>query len=429
MFGYKRNRTRSKSTVSPQSHEQVFVMGALVCAFLLLAGLGLILVESLITREDAFLQYDAEQAFSSFIFRLRGSEQNLEEVLQDEDIVGVAVYDSNGTMLLGLGRVPESFTPVDPQSVKEITRGKASYNAKTGMIEYIRYAQLTVELSIGSGTIPTPLEEYPEIMYVIFDGKGYRSKITTFWFIYAFIDIGLFFLLFAIYGFYKKNRAFRETLTKQESLVSMGEAARTLAHEIKNPLSAIALQTAVLKKTLPLEVQEDLAVIEQEVDRLNKLTNRVGDFLRNPTGELEKFDVGQFLKDIVSRFAFPIPVILQQREKCLIDFDRDRARSVFENLIKNACESRADGSDPEVTVTLGRTWRDVIITIQDRGDGLPEGDEKKVFDPFYTTKVQGSGIGLAISQRFIAANGGTLQLSRRQGGGTTVEVVIPRSKR
>ena len=83
----------------------------------------------------------------------------------------------------------------------------------------------------------------------------------------------------------RSNRRYRETIAKQESLVNLGQAARTLTHEIKNPLSAITIQLALLKKTLPEEYISDLVVIDQELKRLSQLTNKVSDFLRNPLGE------------------------------------------------------------------------------------------------------------------------------------------------
>ncbi|MGI6439682.1 MAG: ATP-binding protein [Sphaerochaetaceae bacterium] len=106
-------------------------------------------------------------------------------------------------------------------------------------------------------------------------------------------------------------------------------------------------------------------------------------------------------------------------------FDPDRARSVFENLIKNAIESTQE-RDPHVEVELIKGKRKHIhIFIRDRGDGIVEAEMSKIFDPFYTTKIHGSGIGLSISRQFIQARGGNLKLYHREGGGTIVEVILP----
>ena len=106
--------------------------------------------------------------------------------------------------------------------------------------------------------------------------------------------------------------------------------------------------------------------------------------------------------------------------------DKDRARSVFENLLKNAVES-CEG-DPEVEVVIKGGKRGLIhIFVMDRGDGIDSKDEKKIFDPFFTTKIHGSGIGLSISRQFVRARGGNVRLYSRDGGGTVAEVVLPRS--
>lgn len=227
---------------------------------------------------------------------------------------------------------------------------------------------------------------------------------------------------------YLSNRRYRMELQKNQGLAKLGAAARTLTHEIKNPLSAMTIQSALLKKMLPEEYHEDLRVMDSEIQRLTNLTNRVSEFLKNPLGNPVELELVSYITNIASLFAMPIEINTDGLEKVYVNFDADRARSVFENLIKNATES-TQKRDPQVSVEIRRGRKDsVVVKVLDRGDGLAKEAKDKIFDPFYTTKINGSGIGLSISREFVAAVGGTLKLYDRDGGGTVAEVVLPSSK-
>ncbi|NMA23023.1 MAG: sensor histidine kinase, partial [Spirochaetales bacterium] len=228
-----------------------------------------------------------------------------------------------------------------------------------------------------------------------------------------------------VLNIYRSNRRYRETLAKQESLVNLGQAARTLTHEIKNPLSAITIQLALLKKTLGEEHGTDLAVMDQEMKRLTQLTNKVSDFLRNPLGNPVNVDLTDLLETVIK--YFDTPIAFESDRRYTINFDEDRARSVFENLLKNAVESDPAGN-PQVEVEVyGGKRNQIHVLIRDRGAGIPRSEMRKIFDPFFTTKIHGSGIGLSISRQFVKARGGDLRLYRREGGGTVVEVILTRT--
>jgi two-component system sensor histidine kinase HydH len=113
------------------------------------------------------------------------------------------------------------------------------------------------------------------------------------------------------------------------------------------------------------------------------------------------------------------------QQRAFIYFDPDRARSVFENLIKNALESTQD-REPHVEIEITREKKkNIRVFIRDRGDGIKEENLEKIFDPFFTTKIHGSGIGLSICRQFVRARGGNLKLYAREGGGTVAEVILP----
>jgi two-component system sensor histidine kinase HydH len=184
---------------------------------------------------------------------------------------------------------------------------------------------------------------------------------------------------------------------------------------------------ALLKKTLSEEHKEDLQVIEGEVNRLTQLTNKISDFLRNPLGHPEVVNVDEFFEMLIK--AFDVPIAYTSERPLSILIDPDRMRSIFENILKNAVESN-EGNDAHVEVSVATGKKHVIhITVKDRGIGIKKSDMRKIFDPFYTTKIYGSGIGLSISQQFVRARGGSIHLRGREGGGTIVEVILPEAIR
>ena len=423
---------KKKRWMIVDGREPAFVITSLIVAFLILIGLVIFLATALTEREELRMQSEAERAFNSVFLALQDNTTKALKTMQEQGVSGVGVYSSMGRKVLSLGNVPMTIPLAkfnNKGSKQDSNIGTATYNKDTGMIEYIRFSRLTILLDTGeltlteSGLLPTPID-FPDVLYLHFDGQAYYHRLMLIMFISAvsvFILIGLFLLVLNIY---QSNRRYRDTIAKQESLVHLGQAARTLTHEIKNPLSAITIQLALLGKTLPKENLEDLHLMAQEVDRLTQLTNKVSDFLRNPLGMPEVVDLNELLNSLIKRFDKRIRFRSETSAQILID--RDRARSVFENLLKNAVESCA--GDPEVEVVIKSGKRGLIhIFIMDRGDGISGKDEKKIFDPFFTTKIHGSGIGLSISRQFVRARGGNVRLYPRDGGGTVAEVVLPRS--
>ncbi|MDR2471367.1 MAG: HAMP domain-containing histidine kinase [Treponema sp.] len=259
-------------------------------------------------------------------------------------------------------------------------------------------------------------------------------------------------LVLAVRRLYLRNIEYRRRieantvlLAAQQNLVVLGTAASTLAHEIRNPLHSIKLQTGILKKIAASHSpgspagMEEIALIEEEVDRLAALTYRVNDYLRDPTGNPEEVNPGELIETL-SRQLCGRSILRDMRGKAfpqdwktngsefshhplLLYMDSGRARSVFENIIRNALEA---GSPPEeLGAAVTREGNKVRIVIEDRGRGIAPEDMDRVFDPFYTSKSAGTGIGLAVSKRFVEAAGGTITLENRPGGGVTAAIIMP----
>lgn len=263
-----------------------------------------------------------------------------------------------------------------------------------------------------------------------------------------------------------RNRQYRERIDAQRNLVRLGEIARTLSHEIKNPLSAIKLQTAILRRTLganrrpsPSSVEDahrglvspeagtrEISLIEEETERVSRLVERIGEYLRDPLGTPEAVDLFQFTSDLLARFPWPVRPPDPPSDRLAVRFDPDRLRTVLENLVKNGVESAlgesrqgeerereraadagaARTSAAPVSVMLQPIKGRVELIVADRGPGISQEDADRLFDPFFTTKVRGMGVGLAISKRFVEAAGGTLRLRPGRDGGAEAVVTLPR---
>ncbi|MBP5162912.1 MAG: HAMP domain-containing histidine kinase [Spirochaetales bacterium] len=421
-----------------EGKERPIVYIGLVLGFILTVVFIYLIYDGITESYMLQMKFDSEKSFNSIYMALADSNSKALSVMEDEGVMGIGVYSSSGQAFQRLGDVPLTL-PLSKlaqgrKSGQDSTLGIYILDNDSNQIEYFRLSRLNVVLEMGNLSPAAPNNQgpqtqmsypfdVPDIIYVRFDGTKYfnsvrRARVLT---IIGMSIMTL--LLLMILSIYNNNRKYRIQLQKNESLAKLGAAARTLTHEIKNPLSAMTIQSALMRKLLPEEFHQDLDVIDHEITRLTSLTNRVSEFLKNQSGNPEKIELVAFIKDIARLFKGGVPVD-SDVEQVKVNFDPDRARSVFENLIKNATES-CEGRDPEVTVEIHCRHRIVTVKVLDRGDGIPQNIRAKLFDPFFTTKIHGSGIGLAISKQFVEAQGGTLKLYDRDGGGTVAEVSLP----
>jgi two-component system sensor histidine kinase HydH len=240
-------------------------------------------------------------------------------------------------------------------------------------------------------------------------------------------------LAFYIRFLYLRNREYRERIEAQRNLVVLGTAASTLAHEIKNPLLSIRLQTGILEKTFPQKGAEEIGLINQEVDRLSALVYRVNDYLREAAGNPVPLNLYELAEETSRRLCGKNIIRDGSSRDVLIYADPDRIRSALENIIRNALESGGPPEEIGLFISRNRAVSGnrpaLALQIFDRGAGIDparlKGGLPRIFDPFYTSKSTGTGIGLSICKRFIEAAGGTIAVENRDGGGVTVTLIFP----
>jgi signal transduction histidine kinase len=203
------------------------------------------------------------------------------------------------------------------------------------------------------------------------------------------------------------------------------------AHEIKNPLNSIALHLEVLKQKLEDDGTgaEEIAVISREIQRLDRVVKSFLDFTRPVELQMAEFDLAVLVKELADLVRLDaktqgIEVILASTsEEAIVRGDRDLLKQALLNIVVNGVQATSDGGS--LTLGLEPTSEGWLVKIKDDGAGIPEESREKIFQLYFTTKEQGSGIGLAMSFRIVQLHGGTIDLVSEVGQGTEFRVRIP----
>ena len=228
-------------------------------------------------------------------------------------------------------------------------------------------------------------------------------------------------------------KAASERLLSQERLAAAGQFATGMAHEIKNPLSAIKTFAQYLpeKYADPAFRQKFFRIVQSEIDRINTIVKELSDFAKPAPLQLQPVKVAELVKDTLTLLS----------DQCLkqgvevrtslsgngttIQADPQQLKQVLLNLLLNSLEAMARGGHLEVVSRAAPPY--LTIRIVDTGDGIPPEHAQKVWDPFFTTKERGMGLGLAIVRGVVERHGGQIAIASAPGRGTTVEVSLPLS--
>jgi signal transduction histidine kinase len=229
-------------------------------------------------------------------------------------------------------------------------------------------------------------------------------------------------------------------LEKAERLSALGQLAAGVAHEIRNPLNAISMATQRLKRDFvpsdPQKVddfQNLSGVIKDEIKRLNGIIEEFLTFSKSRRLELSNFSVTEVLQKIVSLIREEasirgITIETKWRETpALIFMDINKLQQAFLNLIKNAMESITE--EGKIFITVDKEGKNyIVVSISDTGCGMTDKEIENIFNPEYTTKEKGLGLGVPLACEIIRGHGGDIRVISRKDKGTTFEVVLPRER-
>jgi two-component system sensor histidine kinase HydH len=231
---------------------------------------------------------------------------------------------------------------------------------------------------------------------------------------------------------YEKLQTNFDGMKRAERLSAIGQLSAGLAHEIRNPLASIAGAASILRKAGPLDTKASKCVdiIVSECKRLNGLLTTFLNFARPRPPQLQRVSVNGILDGVIAlaQHAIGQKDIAFHRdvapEMPLIECDPEQMTQVLLNLIINATEASEAGSI--VTLTADQTGHSLRIRVIDQGSGVPPEDIEKLFNPFFTTKESGTGLGLPVAHQIVGQMGGLLTAHRNPFGGMTFSIDFPK---
>jgi signal transduction histidine kinase len=259
-------------------------------------------------------------------------------------------------------------------------------------------------------------------------------------------------LLLAVFGTWLTVIAYRRVVSplrrrliesdtvieRHQKMAHFGELAAGIAHEIRNPLTAIRARLFTLQKTLVVgsSAHQDSLVIRNEIDRLNRIVTDFLQLARPAEPRLSPVTAEPLLREVRDLFApqcerQSIELKIESANGARFVADPQQMKQVLINLIQNA----ADSIEIQGTITL-RARQDtrrledqnaevVLLEVQDTGMGIPADVQKRLFDPFFSTKKGGTGLGLSIAAQIVNNHHGKLEFQTQQGQGTTFAIVLP----
>ncbi len=226
-------------------------------------------------------------------------------------------------------------------------------------------------------------------------------------------------------------------LIRSERLATVGRMAAHITHEVRNPLASIGLYVELLGDELPpgdAAGRRLLASLAAEVDRLSEITETYLRFVRLPKPKLEREDLGAIVAAVMEFARAELAKAGVSLEMNLapglpeVAADENQVRQALLNLVRNAREAMAAGGSLRVALAADRSPEGpglLRLSIADTGPGIAPDNLAKIFDPFFSTKAKGTGLGLALVHQIVAEHGGRIEVDCPPSGGTTFVITLP----
>lgn len=220
-------------------------------------------------------------------------------------------------------------------------------------------------------------------------------------------------------------------LARSERMAELGMLSAGVAHEINNPLAIIRGNAELLQMELNQvpDSQEELTEILTQVGRINRIVGSLLSMARQERSQISRFTLSQLLDEILDQIGHQIPLEGYSIERSYRDqdmvlrADREQLRQVFTNLILNGLQAMEGGG--RLTISAGINQGMQVITVTDSGPGITPEQQERLFTPFYTTKQNGTGLGLAVSWGIVRNHGGSIEVHSAPGQGSGFVVRLP----
>lgn len=228
----------------------------------------------------------------------------------------------------------------------------------------------------------------------------------------------------------------QKELAQSERLAGLGVLAAGVAHEINNPLAVIRGNAELLQLSIPnnSEDREEVDAIVEEAIRIGRIVNNLRVFSRSGMQRVTHFSLGALLDGILDQVGHQISLERYRVARnywgrdVMMEGDEDQLRQVFTNLIVNGLQAMPEGGEMVVDVERADTGGKVCVTVCDHGSGILAENMGRLFTPFFSTKPQGTGLGLAVSYGIVSDHGGEIKVDSSAGKGATFSVLLPISQ-
>ena len=222
-------------------------------------------------------------------------------------------------------------------------------------------------------------------------------------------------------------------LAQSEREQAWREMAKQVAHEIKNPLTPMRLTVQSFQRrfdptdsTIKEKVNEFSTTLIQQIDTMSSIASAFSNFAKMPTQKPEELNVVEVVKHALDIFTEDYISYFPKEEKIEAYLDKTQLIRVVTNLVKNATQALNEVENKKIEVSVSEVNNEVEILIADNGKGISEDDSEKVFEPKFTTKTSGMGLGLPMVKNIVEAYGGTISFTSEMDKGTVFKVILPK---
>lgn len=281
----------------------------------------------------------------------------------------------------------------------------------------------------------SPGNEKTYYLYLGYSLKDLEAMVShsrrSFFIIFGFIFIiGMIFFtgLYRLQSHYlEKKREAEEEKKEKERYREISAFTSGVAHEIKNPLNSLSLLFELFQKRVPQEFHEDVSLGKNEIQKITGIINQFTDSLKPLKLNKENFlleDLILSVRDSLKKEAGPTGVEIKYSQNALVVLNADRGlmSQVFINILKNSLEATETG---DIQIQANQQRKRVHITVKDTGKGINEEDRKQIFDPFFSRKEKGIGIGLYLTKKIIEAHDGKIDVQSKIEQGATFLIQMP----